>query len=122
MSDLLNVKNLKTGFSSDEKTTQVVRGVSFGVNQGEIVGIVGESGCGKSVTSLSIMQLLHGTSGKIHEGEISFRGQNLLELSERDMRKVRGGSISMIFQDPMTSLNPVMKIGKQLMQGIMLHL
>lgn len=122
MSDLLEVKNLKTAFTSDDVTTQVVRGVSFGVNKGEIVGIVGESGCGKSVTSLSIMQLLQGTSGEIVDGEVLFHQKNLLEYSEREMRKVRGNSMSMIFQDPMTSLNPVMKIGKQLMQGIMLHL
>lgn len=122
MSDLLDVYNLKTAFTSNDTTTQVIRGVSFGVNEGEIVGIVGESGCGKSVTSLSIMRLLQGTSGKIQDGDVRFRDENLLDLSEQDMRKVRGNSISMIFQDPMTSLNPVMKIGKQLMQGIMLHL
>lgn len=122
MSDLLKVKNLKTAFSSDDKTVQVVRGVSFDINKGEIVGIVGESGCGKSVTSLSIMRLLKGTSGKIQDGEILFHDKNLLDLSEKEMRRVRGKSISMIFQDPMTSLNPVLKIGRQMTQGIMLHL
>lgn len=122
MSDLLEVRNLKTAFTSDNEDIQVVRGVSFNIKKGEIVGIVGESGCGKSVTSLSIMQLLKGTSGKIQDGEVLFNEQNLLDLSEKEMRRVRGKSISMIFQDPMTSLNPVLKIGKQMTQGIMIHL
>src|SRR5699024_414855 len=122
MSQLLKVKKLKTAFMSKEQSVQVVRGVSFGINKGEIVGIVGESGCGKSVTSLSIMRLLKGTSGHVQEGEVIFNGKNILEMSEREMRKVRGKEMSMIFQDPMTSLNPVLKIGRQLMQGIMLHL
>src|SRR5699024_12641656 len=89
MSDLLEVKNLKTAFTSDDVTTQVVRGVSFGVNKGEIVGIVGESGCGKSVTSLSIMQLLQSTSGEIVDGEVLFHDRNLSEYSERKVRKSR---------------------------------
>ncbi|MFC4619787.1 ABC transporter ATP-binding protein [Camelliibacillus cellulosilyticus] len=122
MYDLLEVKNLKTAFVTRKKATQVVRGASFGVNKGEIVGIVGESGCGKSVTSLSIMRLLHDTSGQVQDGEILFKDRNLLDFSEREMRKVRGKEIAMIFQEPMTSLNPVLKIGKQLVQGIMLHL
>src|SRR5699024_8590413 len=90
ISDLLVVKTLQTAITSDDATTHVVRGVSFGVNKGEIVGIVGESGCGKSVTSLSIMQLLQGTSGEIVDGEVLFHQKNLLEYSEREMRKVRG--------------------------------
>lgn len=122
MSDLLEVNNLKVGFTSDNHTTQVVRGVSFEVSKGEIVGIVGESGCGKSVTSLSLMRLLKGTTGKIQEGEIWFNDRNLLHLTEKEMRNIRGNNMSMIFQDPMTSLNPVLKIGKQLTQGIRLHL
>ncbi|ASN04186.1 ABC transporter ATP-binding protein [Virgibacillus necropolis] len=122
MSYLLEVNNLKVGFTLDNHTTQVVRGVSFEVNKGEIVGIVGESGCGKSVTSLSMMRLLKGTSGKIQEGEIWFNDRNLLHLTEKEMRHIRGNNVSMIFQDPMTSLNPVLKIGKQLTQGIRLHL
>lgn len=122
MSNLLEVKNLKTAFTTDDKTTQVVRGVSFDINKGEIVGIVGESGCGKSVTSLSIMRLLKGTSGEVQEGEVLFHQKDLLGVSEKEMRGIRGKSISMIFQDPMTSLNPVLKIGRQLVQGIMLHL
>ncbi len=122
MSDLLKVKNLKVGFTSDSHTTQVVRGVSLEVNKGEIVGIVGESGCGKSVTSLSAMRLLKGTSGKIQEGEVWFHDRDLLHLTEKEMCHIRGNNVSMIFQDPMTSLNPVLKIGKQLTQGIKLHL
>src|SRR5699024_4521772 len=122
MYDLLDIKNLKTAFSKKRHSTQVVRGVSFGINKGEIVGVVGESGCGKSVTSLSIMQLLHDTPGEIQGGTVRFKGQNLLELTEREMRKIRGKNMAMIFQDPMTSLNPVLKIGKQLVQGIVLHL
>lgn len=122
LSKLLDVKNLKTEFTSDDKTIEVVSGVSFSVNKGEIVGIVGESGSGKSVTSLSIMQLLKGTSGKIQGGEVFFHEKNLLKLSEQDMRRIRGNSISMTFQDPITSLNPVLKIGKQLTQSIRLHL
>ncbi|WP_077328899.1 ABC transporter ATP-binding protein [Virgibacillus siamensis] len=122
MSNLLEVNNLKVGFTSDNHTTQVIRGVSFEVNKGEIVGIVGESGCGKSVTSLSTMRLLKGTSGNIQAGEIWFQDRNLLELTEKEMRDIRGNKMSMIFQDPMTSLNPVLKIGKQLTQGIRLHL
>lgn len=122
MSDLLEVNNLKVGFTSDNHTTQVIRGVSFEVNKGEIVGIVGESGCGKSVTSLSTMRLLKGTSGKVQEGEVWFHDQNLLHLTEKEMCRIRGNKMAMIFQDPMTSLNPVLKIGKQLTQGIRLHL
>ncbi|TCP29555.1 peptide/nickel transport system ATP-binding protein [Scopulibacillus darangshiensis] len=122
MYDLLNVKGLKTAFKNNNQRVSVVNGVDFGINKGEIVGIVGESGCGKSVTSLSIMRLLHDTTGDIQDGKVTFKGENLLDLSERSMRKIRGKEIAMIFQEPMTSLNPVMKIGKQLMQGIILHL
>src|SRR5690625_2765990 len=119
---LLGVENLKTSFFSDRGEVKAVDGVSFQVRRGETVGIVGESGSGKSVTSLSIMQLLNNTTGKIVDGEIVFEGQDLLSLSETGMRKIRGNQISMIFQEPMTSLNPVYKIGKQLIESIMLHL
>lgn len=121
MANVLEVNNLKTAFTSNNKDIQVVRGVSFNIKKGEIVGVVGESGCGKSVTSLSIMRLFKGTSGHIQDGEVLFNNQNLLDLSEKEMRRIRGKSISMIFQDPMTSLNPVLKIGRQMTQGIMLH-
>lgn len=122
MEELLQVKNLKTAFKTKKQSTEVVHGVNFEVNKGEIVGVVGESGCGKSVTSLSIMRLFHGTQGSVEAGEINYKNENLLDFSERDMRKIRGKQISMIFQEPMSSLNPVMKIGKQMTQGIMLHL
>src|SRR5690625_7580176 len=87
-----------------------------------IVGVVGESGSGKSVTALSIMQLFHDTPGRISGGEVLYEGENLLDLSERDMRKIRGKEISMIFQDPMTSLNPVLRIGRQMREVLQLHL
>lgn len=122
MYDLLDVQNLKTAFRTKKVSTQVVRGVSFGVDAGEIVGLVGESGCGKSVTALSIMRLLHDTPGEIQDGHIYLKTKDLMDLNERQMQKKRGKDMAMIFQDPMTSLNPVMKIGKQITQGIMIHL
>lgn len=118
---VLEVKGLKTVFQNKEETTAVVNGIDFKVYEGEILGIVGESGCGKSMTSLSIMSLLPAPFGKVAEGSISFQGRNLLELNEREMRKVRGGEISMIFQEPMTSLNPAYPIGKQIDEMILLH-
>ena len=121
MSDLLQVKNLKTGFQTENGFLPVVHGISFRVNQGEIVGLVGESGSGKSVTSLSIMRLFHDTHGKIMEGEVLYKGENLLGFSERKMTKYRGKELSMIFQEPMTALNPVLTIGKQMRETIMLH-
>lgn len=122
MYDLLDVQNLRTNINTKKHSIQIVRGVSFGVNKGEIVGIVGESGCGKSVTSLSILQLLHDTPIEVEAGTVHFKGKNLLDLTEKEMRNIRGKDMAMIFQDPMTSLNPVLKIGKQLIQGIILHL
>jgi len=122
MSHLLEVKNLETGFQIDDDLLQVLHGVSFHVDRGEIVGVVGESGSGKSVTALSIMQLFHDTPGRISGGEVLYEGENLLDLSERDMRKIRGKEISMIFQDPMTSLNPVLRIGRQMREVLQLHL
>lgn len=122
MDHLLQVKNLRTGFRKDDGIQPVVHGVSFHVDEGEIVGIVGESGCGKSVTSLSIMRLLHDTPGEITDGEVIYKGQNLLALPEKKMKHYRGKELSMIFQEPMTSLNPVLTIGKQLRETIQLHL
>lgn len=122
MGDLLQVKNLKTAFKTDKGLQTVVHGISFQIDKGEIVGIVGESGCGKSVTSLSIMRLLHDTPGRVTNGEVIYKDQNLLSLSEKEMKKYRGNELSMIFQEPMTSLNPVLKIGKQLRETIQLHL
>lgn len=122
MHKLLEVKNLRTYFNTEDGVVPAVDGVSFHINAGETLGVVGESGCGKSVTSISILRLVPNVSGRIMEGsEILFEGKNLLDLTEKEMRDVRGNDISMIFQEPMTSLNPVMKIGKQLREVLMLH-
>ena len=119
---LLEVNDLKTYFKSDGQVIPAVDGVSFSVKQGETLGIVGESGSGKSVSSLTIMQLLTHTSAEVVGGSIYFEGKDLLAAPERDMRKIRGNDIAMIFQEPMTSLNPVHKIGKQIREVIELHL
>lgn len=119
---ILKVNDLQTHFKSDSGTVRAVDGVSFEVVEGETLGVVGESGSGKSVTSLSIMKLLKDTPGKIAGGEILYKGKDLTHLSESEMRKIRGNEIAMIFQEPMTSLNPVFKIGKQLEETIRLHL
>ena len=121
MEPLLKVENLVTTFDSKKGVVRAVDGVSFTVEAGKILGIVGESGCGKSVTSLSIMRLLPDQIGKIAEGSILFEGRDLTKLSEKDMVKIRGNKIAMIFQDPMTSLDPVMTIGKQLVETILAH-
>jgi peptide/nickel transport system ATP-binding protein len=118
---ILQVKNLKTHFFSDGHTIPAVDGVDLFVNSGETLGIVGESGCGKSVTSLSIMGLLPKQNAKIVEGTIEFEGRSLIKLSEKELRRVRGNEIAMIFQEPMTSLNPVYTIGRQLSETVMLH-
>ncbi|MCG7337614.1 ABC transporter ATP-binding protein [Sporosarcina sp. ACRSM] len=119
---LLKVNNLQTHFKSDAGVVKAVDGVSFAVSKGETLGIVGESGSGKSVTSLSIMRLLKDTPGQIAGGEILYDGQDLVKVSESQMREIRGNDIAMIFQEPMTSLNPVFKIGRQLEEAIRLHL
>ncbi len=122
MEKLLEVKNLRTYFHTEDGVVPAVDGVSFYIKPGETLGVVGESGCGKSVTSLSILRLIPNVSGKTMEGsEILFEGKNLLNLTEKEMRNVRGNDISMIFQEPMTSLNPVMKIGKQIGEVLKLH-
>ncbi len=118
---LLEVKNLKTGFKTDEGSFLAVDDISFTVEKGKTLGIVGESGCGKSVTSLSIMRLIPNPPGNIVGGEILFNGRDLLKLSEDEMRKIRGNDIAMIFQEPMTSLNPVFTIGNQIGEAIALH-
>ncbi|MFD2628541.1 ABC transporter ATP-binding protein [Oceanobacillus kapialis] len=121
MSDnLLEVKNLHTHFFTENGVIPSVNGVSFSVKKGEIIGIVGESGCGKSVTSLSILQLIN-KPGKIVDGEIRFHDQDLTTFSEKEIRKIRGNKISMIFQEPLTSLNPVFTIGHQISEAIRLH-
>jgi peptide/nickel transport system ATP-binding protein len=121
MEHLLKVKGLKTQFMSDGRIIPAVDGVDLIINKSETLGIVGESGCGKSVTALSVMRLLPKTGARITEGEIIYNGKNLLKLSEDEMRKIRGNEISMVFQEPMTSLNPVYTIGKQLCESVMLH-
>jgi ABC-type dipeptide/oligopeptide/nickel transport system ATPase component len=118
---LLSVKDLRTYFTTEEGVVRAVDGVSFDMQPGERRGVVGESGCGKSVTAMSIMRLIEPPAGEIVTGTIHFQGQNLLALPEDDMQTVRGGKIAMIFQDPMTSLNPVYTIGDQLIETIMLH-
>ena len=118
---LLRVDDLVTAFHTDEGSLRAVDGVSFEVASGQTLGIVGESGCGKSVTSLSIMRLLPMPPGEIERGEIFFEGKNLLELEEREMRSLRGDEISMIFQEPMTSLNPVHRIGRQVGETVRQH-
>jgi oligopeptide/dipeptide ABC transporter ATP-binding protein len=117
---LLEVKNLQTHFFSDDGVVKAVDDVSFGLNEGESLGIVGESGCGKSVTSLSIMRLV-AHPGKVAGGTILYKGKDLLGMPESEMRKIRGNEISMIFQEPMTSLNPVFTVGYQIAEAIMLH-
>lgn len=121
LENLLTVNNLQTAFKIDGREVISVEEVSFHLKSGETIGIVGESGCGKSVTSFSIMKLL-GKKGYIRGGEILFEGKNLLDLSEDEMHDIRGGKISMIFQEPMTSLNPVLTIGFQMTEAIKLHL
>lgn len=120
LSDLLEVKNLRTKFRTDDGVFYAVDDVSFSVKSGRTLGIVGESGCGKSVTSLSIMRLIQ-NPGLIESGEIIFNGQDLLKLSEDQMRKIRGNEMAMIFQEPMTSLNPVYTIGNQIDEAIAIH-
>ena len=120
MEPILQIENLKTSFMTSNGEVQAVRGVSFSVEKGEIVGLVGESGSGKSVTSMSILKLLADTA-RIKEGTILFEGQDLTQCSRAQMRKIRGGKISMIFQDPMSSLNPLIPVGKQVEEMIREH-
>jgi oligopeptide transport system ATP-binding protein len=124
MADLLAVENLKTQFKTEDGLVKAVDGVSFHIGENEIIGIVGESGCGKSVTMLSVMQLISNPPGKIVDGKVNFDGQNLLQFEQNglEMRQIRGGKIAMIFQEPMTSLNPAMTIGRQITEMLELHL
>ena len=118
---LLEIDNLQTHFFTAGGVVRAVDGVAWGVNTGETLGVVGESGCGKSVTALSILRLVADPPGRIVGGAIRFEGVNLLELSESEMEAIRGNHISMIFQEPMTSLNPLMTIGRQISEAIALH-
>ena len=117
---LLEVQNLQTHFGTVDGVVRAVEGVSFHINAGETLGVVGESGCGKSVTAMSILRLISTPPGKM-AGKILFKGTNLLELSEPEMQAIRGNDISMIFQEPMTSLNPVLTVGRQIGETVMLH-
>ncbi|MDW9590478.1 ATP-binding cassette domain-containing protein [Sinorhizobium meliloti] len=118
---LLDVRNLETHFYGEESVTHALGGISFHVMKGETLGVVGESGCGKSVTALSILRLLPKQTAETVGGEVRFQGRNLLELSAREMRKIRGDKIAMIFQDPMTSLNPVYTVGRQIAEAVQIH-
>jgi oligopeptide transport system ATP-binding protein len=122
MAPLLEVRDLQTQFRTQDGVVKAVDGVSFYVNRGETLGIVGESGCGKSVTSLSIMRLIPTPPGRIVGGQILFDGENLVDMSEEEMRHIRGNRIAMIFQDPMTSLNPVLTVGRQITESLELHM
>jgi oligopeptide/dipeptide ABC transporter ATP-binding protein len=118
---LLRVSNLCTSFFTSDGEVRAVDGVSFDIDDGKTVGLVGESGCGKSVTALSIVQLLPKSTGRIVGGEIQFQARDLASLPEQEMRRIRGNEISMIFQEPMTSLNPVMTVGDQIAETVRLH-
>ncbi len=122
MEVLLDVRSLRTQFHTSAGVIRAVDGVSWDVRKGETVALVGESGCGKSVSALSVMRLVSAPAGRIVDGEIIFKGRNLLALSEEEMRRIRGREISMIFQEPMTSLNPVLTIGRQLTETLETHL
>ena len=122
MDPLLDVRDLQTQFSTSGGVVRAVDGVSWDVRAGETVALVGESGCGKSVSALSVMRLVSAPAGRIVGGEVRFKGRDLLGLSDEEMRKIRGRDIAMIFQEPMTSLNPVLTIGRQLTESLEIHL
>jgi oligopeptide/dipeptide ABC transporter ATP-binding protein len=121
MATLLRIEDLRTSFLTSDGEVRAVDGVTFDIEDGRTVGLVGESGCGKSVTALSIVKLLPKGSGRIVGGEMQFQGRNLVSLPEEEMRRIRGNQISMIFQEPMTSLNPVMTIGDQIAETVRVH-
>ena len=122
MGTLLEVRGLRTEFNSEGGVVKAVDGVSYDLQEGETLGLVGESGCGKSVSALSLLRLIPNPPGRIVGGEVVFEGQDLLRLSEGEMRRIRGNKIAMIFQEPMTSLNPVLTIGRQLTETVELHM
>ncbi len=122
MATLMEVKNLTTRFYTQDGTVHAVNGISYDLQEGETLGVVGESGCGKSVHALSIMRLIPQPPGEITDGSVMFRGRDLLRLPKEEMRLVRGAEIAMVFQDPMTSLNPVLTIGRQITEALRLHL
>ncbi|HEX5768861.1 MAG TPA: ABC transporter ATP-binding protein [Burkholderiales bacterium] len=122
MASLLEVRNLRTTFLTSAGVVRAVDGVSWDIREGETVALVGESGCGKSVSALSVMRLVAEPAGRIEAGEILYKGRDLLKLSEPEMQRVRGREIAMVFQEPMTSLNPVLSIGRQLTEGLEIHI
>ena len=121
MAPLIEVKDLKTHFFTPSGVVKAVNGISYSVDEGEVVAIVGESGCGKSVGAMSIMQLIPNPPGRIVNGEVWFQGKDLTQLSDAEMREIRGNKIAMVFQEPMTSLNPVLTVGRQLTETLELH-
>ena len=122
MGTLLEVRDLRTEFNTEGGIVKAVDGISYDIQEGETLGLVGESGCGKSVSALSLLRLIPDPPGKIVGGEVIFDGLDLLTLSERQMRGIRGNKIAMIFQEPMTSLNPVLTIGRQLTETVEIHM
>ncbi len=122
MASLLEVKGLTTRFFTQDGVVQAVNSISYTVDEGETVGIVGESGCGKSVGVMSVIRLIPSPPGKITDGEVLFEGRDLLKVSDQEIRDIRGNKIAMIFQDPMTSLNPVLTVGRQITEALELHL
>jgi oligopeptide/dipeptide ABC transporter ATP-binding protein len=121
MHTLLEISDLSCSFSTDEGSARALDGVSFSIKPGETLGLVGESGCGKTVTALCVMRLIQSPPGRIESGSIIFKDENLLALSEKEMRRIRGNEISMVFQEPMTSLNPVFTCGYQVEEAVLLH-
>jgi oligopeptide/dipeptide ABC transporter ATP-binding protein len=121
LSPVLELKNLRTYFRSEENIVKAVDGVSYEVQQGETLALVGESGCGKSVSALSILGLIPSPPGWVESGEVIFEGRDLLKISKQELRKVRGGRIGMVFQEPMSSLNPILTIDRQITEALMLH-
>ena len=122
MAKLLEVKDLRTYFFTDEGVVRAVDGVTWDLDEGETLALVGESGCGKSVTAMSILRLIPNPPGRIVSGEIMYEGRDLLKITDAEMRSIRGNRIAMIFQEPMTSLNPVLTIGRQIAEALTLHL
>lgn len=118
---ILEIKDLAVCYDTDFETVEAINGINFSIERGKTVGLVGETGAGKTTTALSIMRLIPNPPGKILRGEIFYNGEDLLRKSEKDMRRIRGNEISMIFQDPMTALNPVLSVGEQIMEVIRLH-
>lgn len=121
MKTLLRIENLRTRFYTEDGVVHAVNRISYEMQEGETLGVVGESGCGKSVHALSILRLIPDPPGKIEEGQVWFNGRDLLQVRESEMRSIRGAEIAMVFQDPMSSLNPVLKVGFQIMEALMLH-